>query len=76
LIRSEPNFQEAEHASAEHPQNRAKQQPQRVHHVMLLQHTACGREESIRYFNKAIKKYPDYYEAYYQRCGAKAPRPE
>jgi hypothetical protein len=26
--------------SAEHPQNRAKQQPQHVDHVMLLQHTA------------------------------------
>jgi len=26
--------------SAEHPQNRARQQPQRVDHVILLQHTA------------------------------------
>jgi hypothetical protein len=26
--------------SAEHPRNRAKRQPQRVDHVILLQHTA------------------------------------
>jgi tetratricopeptide (TPR) repeat protein len=29
------------------------------------------RAQSIRYFNKAIKKYPDYYEAYYRLVAQK-----